>query len=460
MSRPKISPFLRENFAPVNEEMTTQDLEIVGDLPSDLRGAYIRNGPNPRYEPGEAYHWFAGDGMLHAVNIGDGSASYRNRWVRGDQLAEEEEAGKELWIAGFRMGHDEPVKNSSNTHIIPVGKRALSLQEGGAPYEVDPISLETIGLNDFGGALAGSFTAHPKLDPVTGETVYFGWHPFRTRVDFGILNADCEITHKTDFELPVTTMMHDFCITEHYAIFFDAPLKYRLANVAKTGVPFSWEPENGTRIGVLPRGAEGSEIRWYDLPPFYLFHTGNAYEDGDEVVFTAARQQTTTFAGAVEVDRNQEGSVNSPKLHEWRLNLKTGACTDRELDAMGSEFPRTAPAVVGRPNRYTFGAHEVGPRGIQSAMYSGAFKYDHDHDEISEHLWGDGCYGGENVFVPRKDGTEEDDGWLVGFVYDTQSDGSQLRILDARDLNAGEVARINLPQRVPYGFHGDWFPSD
>ena len=452
----RVTPFLRENFAPVEVEHSVDDLEVEGELPSDLVGTFVRNGPNPRFADPGNYHWFEGDGMLHAVHLDGGRASYRNRWVRTAAWQAEDDAGRALWSAGFRADSDEMIKNAANTAVLEVAGRAYALIEGGVPYEFDPRTLETVGPTTFDGRLRGTFTAHPKRDP-NGELVYFGWHPFRTRVDHGVIDAQGNIVHTTSFDLPVTTMMHDFAITEHYSLFFDHPLKYRLEKISEGGIPISWEPEAGTRIGVLERRAEGADIRWYTLPPFYFFHVGNAYEDGDSIVVTAARQARTTFAGAGRVDAAAADEYNSPRLHEWRLDLRTGACSERSLDAVGSEFPRISPTRVGRENRYTFGAHEASATGIGSAMYTGAFRLDHRSGEVQEHLWGPGCFGGENVVVPRAGATDEDDAWLLGFVFDESTRTSELRILDAADLRAGSVARVRLPDRVPYGFHGEWF---
>jgi carotenoid cleavage dioxygenase len=453
------SPFLRENFAPVVDEVDALDLVVEGELPPDLHGTYVRNGPNPRFPDDTGYHWFEGDGMLHSVRLDGSSASYRNRFVRTAALREEEEAGHALWHSGFRPDGAEMIKNAANTAVIALAGRAFALLEGGVPYEFEPETLATIGPFDFDGRLQGTFTAHPKLDPC-GELVYFGWHPFRTRVDHGVVDADGAIVHTTSFDLPATTMMHDFAITESWSVFFDHPLKYRVEKIADGGIPISWEPEAGTRVGVLARFADGGEIRWYDLPAFYFFHVGNAYEENaSTLVFTAARQARTTFAGAATIESVSADAYKSPRLHEWRLDLETGRCTEQPLDEIGSEFPRIAPSVVGRANRYTYGAHEAAPTGIRSATYTGAFKLDHHTGELAEHSWGAGCFGGENVFVPRPAGSAEDDGWLLGFVYDEQADSSQLRVLDARCLEAGEVARVVLPRRVPYGFHGEWFPT-
>jgi carotenoid cleavage dioxygenase len=453
------SPFLRENFAPVYEELEAVDLDIEGELPAELQGTFVRNGPNPRFPPESGYHWFEGDGMVHGVSLDGGAARYRNRFIRTSALEQELGVGHALWVTGFRIDGDEQIKNAANTSVVGIGGRAFALLEGGVPYEFDPDTLDTIGPHDFEGRLEGTFTAHPKLDP-NGETVYFGWHPFHRRIDHGVVDARGALMHRTSFELPVTTMMHDFAITEQYSIFFDHPLKYRLEKIGDGGIPISWEPEAGTRVGVLPRFADGSEIRWFDLPPFYFFHVGNAYEDGETIVFTAARQERTTFAGAATIDQGARDSYNSPRLHEWRLDLRTGVAVDHSLDAIGSEFPVIAPGVVGRPNRYIFGAHEAAPTGIRSAMHTGAFKLDRTDGSFDEHLWGDGCFGGENVFVPRPDASDEDDGWLLGYVYDEVADCSEFRILDAHELRAGEIARVRLPQRVPYGFHGAWFGAN
>ena len=174
------NPFLNGNFAPWRMEGDGADLEVDGEIPRDLAGTYYRNGPNPAYEPLGRYHWFDGDGMIHAIHLEDGRASYRNRWVRSRGLEEERAAGRAVYPGIFDMQPSEmPIyKNTANTNIVWHAGKLLALMEAALPTQLRPDTLATLGEYDFGGRLASAMTAHPKMDPETGEMLFFGYSPF------------------------------------------------------------------------------------------------------------------------------------------------------------------------------------------------------------------------------------------------------------------------------------------
>src|SRR5690606_3395849 len=121
------NPFLTRAFAPVFDEREDKDLVVRGEIPRGLDGAFIRNGPNPMFEPGPTYAYpFDGTGMLHAIRFRDGKATYRNRWVATEELAKERAAGKRLFNTTFGP---PPHANLSNTNIVRHAGRYLSLYE-------------------------------------------------------------------------------------------------------------------------------------------------------------------------------------------------------------------------------------------------------------------------------------------------------------------------------------------
>src|SRR3989441_767991 len=161
------NPFLQGNFAPWRMEGIAEDLEVVGAIPRDLNGTYYRNGPNPAFEPRGRYHWFDGDGMIHAVTLRDGRAAYRNRWVASAGLGEEQRAGQALYpsLLDLSLSEGPAFKNTGNTNIVFHAGRLLALMEAALPTRLAPETLVTIGEHDFDGRLRGPMTAHPKLDP-------------------------------------------------------------------------------------------------------------------------------------------------------------------------------------------------------------------------------------------------------------------------------------------------------
>lgn len=457
------SPFLKGNYGPVFEEIEATDLKVIGSIPQGLDGMFLRNGPNPQFAPIGNYHWFDGDGMLHGVLLRDGKASYRNRWVRTQGFVDEREEGKAIW-GGLTdppnpglMAQGKPMfKNAANTALVWHDGKLLALWEGGEPYEISAPSLETVGPLDFGGNLSHPFTAHPKIDPVSGDMFCFGYQPVRPFLKYSVVGADGTIRSTSAIDLPRPVMMHDFAITEHYAIFMDLPATFNFMRMLSGGPFLSFEPERGARFGIMPRDGSG-EIRWFESPPCYVFHTLNAFEDGDEVVLVACRYGRfpgSLGMGGPPVDGRPDapGEDEAPRLHRWRFNLATGATTEETLDDRPVEFPRINETMTGRASRFGY---------LMDGDMSGFVKVDlSDGGQTVRHRFGEGKLGGEGVFVPRPDSTGEDEGWIITFVYDRASETSEMVVVDAKGFDGDPVARVIIPARVPFGFHGTWLPGD
>ena len=222
-----LNPYLADNFAPVQTESTADQLSVLGEIPLELNGMFVRNEPNPQFPPVGTYHWFDGDGMLHGVRIQDGKASYRNRYIRTQGFEQERRAGRALF-GGLLQPLQGGFKNVANTAIVWHRERLLALWEGGEPHAIAVPSLETLGSHTFGGKLTSPVTAHPKIDPVTKEMMFFGYSLAQPpHVKYSIVSSDGKLLRTVPIELPVGVMMHDFAITEHYTIFMDLPLTFR-----------------------------------------------------------------------------------------------------------------------------------------------------------------------------------------------------------------------------------------
>ena len=206
-------PFLEGNFAPVDKELDATGLQVIGEIPSDLRGTFLRTGPNPRFSPLGFYHWFDGDGMVHAVRIGDDGVAYRNRWVRTRGFLHEEQAGHAIWTGILHPPmnpppHDIARKNVANTALLSHAGKLLALWEGGDPYSLDAQTLATHGPYTFGDRLSSRFTAHPKVDPVTGELFFFGYQLLEPPyLKYSVVSATGELQFTTPIELPEPVMM-------------------------------------------------------------------------------------------------------------------------------------------------------------------------------------------------------------------------------------------------------------
>lgn len=452
------TPFLQGLMAPVFDERDDRQLEVVGEIPQALRGMFVRTGPNPQFAPMGAYHPFDGDGMLHAVYLEDGTARYRNRFIESKGLLAERRRGRACFggMSNFQFPDRDVVaeagvlKNTANTATVRHAGRMFSMLEAGPPTEFDR-DLRTLGECDFGGRLQGPMTAHPKVDPVTGEMLFFGYSPVAPYLRYSEVNADGELVHCTEIDIPHPVMIHDFVITEHYAVFFDAPAVFDLQRMLQGGEPMSWQPDHGTRIGVLPRGASGHEIRWFDIENSYVVHFFNAWEHGNVIEIRAPRMPD--MPGGFKFE-NPDGA-RAPLPWRWSIDLATGKVSEGATGDTSSEFPRVDERLTGRATRYGYACPQ---RTWEFEFdFEGVYKYDFHTDNVDAHMYSATQVCGEHVFAPDPDGTAEDDGWLMSFVTDRTTERSELVILDARDLAAGPVARILMAARVPIGFHANWF---
>jgi len=432
------TPFhLKGNFAPIQEELTAFDLPVTGAVPPELRGRYFRNGPNP--QTGWSGHWFLGNGMLHGVELQGGRASwYRNRYVRTPLLADPD-ADPIAAIADLRM-------SAANTHVIRHAGRILALEEAHLPFEVSP-ELETLGAHDFGGRLTTPMTAHPKICPETGELIFFAYSLEPPYVTYHRASASGELVQSEPIEVPGATMVHDFNVTRHHVVFMDLPVVWDLEALGEGGLPIRWSDDYGARLGVMPRDGTNADVVWYEIEPCYVFHPMNAYEDGDRIVIDVCRSARMMNLGEPDAP---------PLLHRWTIDRAAGRVAEEPLSERPMEFPRIHDGRVGLRHRYGYTAGFAPDEPVALCFH----KVDHDTGALVTHELPDGRRGSEPVFVPAADGTAEDDGWVLSYVYDPGTDRSELVILDATRFEREPVARIHLPTRVPYGFHGSWLPDD
>jgi len=435
------TPFLRGNFAPVDREETLLDLKVTGELPRDLDGLLLRDGPNPAGVVRDKHHWFVGDGMLHAIELADGRArSYRNRWVRTRRV---EEA---LGLPAAPVSpHASALQGSGAVHVIGHAGRILALGEVGLPYAMSP-TLETLEQYDFDGALRSAMTAHPKVDPINGELVFFGYDLGPVHLRYHVADARGGLVRTLEIPTPRPTMMHDFGVTQTRVVFMDLPVVFDLELVAQGySLPFRWEDTHPARLGVMPRA--GGEVRWIELEPCYVFHPLNAYDDGERIVMDVVRYRRT-------FDLAQRGEPDLGTLYRWTIDPGAGRVSSAQLDDRGQEFPRVDPRRETLPHRYGY-ALEAAPADGAFA-FGGLLKHDLKRGTTERHDVGAGRSASEPVFVPA--GPGEDQGYVLATVYDAQRDASDVIVLDAQSFTKPALATVHLPVRIPFGFHGNFVP--
>jgi carotenoid cleavage dioxygenase-like enzyme len=421
---------------PVTTEIEAFDLPVQGELPVELCGDYIRNGPNP--QPGaKKSHLFIGDGMLHGIRLENGRArAYRNRWVRTRQFVDHAPYVRMNGTLDLTVG-------VANTNIVAHGNRLLALVESSFPTEVTR-ELATTGVYDFDGRLKHPFTAHPKLCPQTGELHAFGMQVRPGSLTYYRIDASGALIESRDIPVRGVTMMHDFALTERYAIFMDLPVVFDMLLGMRGKFPYRWSDSYGARLGIIDRNDPSVAVRWLEIEPCYVFHVLNAYEAGEQIVLDTVRY--------AKLWQHGNDAFEPTTLHRFTVDLAAGRVSETTLDERSVEFPRADERLTGSKNRYGY-AVAVGATGNGDRQLR---KYDLANGSSTAHDFGAGRIPGEAVFVPA--GPGEDAGWLMCYVYDAARDRSEFVVLDASDVAKPPVAVVPLPVRVPLGFHGNWIP--
>ncbi|XP_023643992.1 carotenoid 9,10(9',10')-cleavage dioxygenase 1 [Capsella rubella] len=480
--------YLSRNFAPLRDETPpTKDLPVHGTLPGCLNGEFLRIGPNPKFVPLAGYHWVDGDGMIHGVRIKDGKAAYVSRYVRTSRLKQEEFFGAAKFmkigdlkgVFGLLTTIMQQVRNNlkvldnsygdgtANTSLIYHHGKLLALHEADKPYVVKVLEdgdLKTLGMIDYDKRLTHSFTAHPKVDPVTGEMFTFGYSVIPPYLTYRVISKNGIMHDPVTITISEPIMMHDFAITKNYAIFMDLPMLLKPKEMVKENkMIISFDPTKKARFGVLPRYAKDDlMIRWFELPNCYISHTANAWEEDDEVVLITCRLENPNIdmvGGYVK----EKLEICSSELYEIRFNMKTGSASQKKLSASPIEFPKINEFYTLKKHRYVYGTI-LDNSAVLKVI--GVIKFDL-HAEAEEgkkmlevggnikgiYELGQGRYGSEAVYVPRGAAEEEDDGYLLFFVHDENSGKSCLKVIDAKTMSDETVAVVELPHRVPYGFH-------
>ncbi|KAI8545836.1 hypothetical protein RHMOL_Rhmol07G0068900 [Rhododendron molle] len=393
---------------------------IKSNVGECLNGEFVRVGPNPKFAPVAGYHW-----MIHGLRIKDGKATYVSRYVKTSRLKQEE------FLGGAKFTKIGDLKGlfgllMFNMQMLRGKLKVLDLSYGHGTDVVKVLEdgdLQTLGMFDYDKRLAHSFTAHPKVDPFTGEMFTFGYSTTPPYITYRVTSKDGFMQDPVPITISEPIMMHDFAITENYAIIMDLPMYFR------------------PKWNIFPMSA-------------------NSWEEGDEVVLITCRIQNPNidlFSG--EVEENLE----TDELYEMRFNMKTGQASQKKLSVSAVDFPRVNESYTGRKQQFVYGTM------LDSiTRVTGIIKFDlHAEPESGKTKLGvggnvqgifdlgPGRFGSEAIFVPRKLGisSEEDDGYLIFFVHDEASGKSAVNVIDAKTMSADPVAVVELPNRVPYGFH-------
>jgi carotenoid cleavage dioxygenase len=436
---------LRGNWAPRLDEVTETNLRVDGQIPTELNGTYIRTGPNPA--SGSSPHWFTGDGMVHGIRLGNGNAEWhRNAFIQTPNITDP--------LDDPMAGMGDLSRGTGNTHVVVHGNQILCLEEGHWPWRINS-ELETLGHQNYGGALTCSMTAHPKICPVTGELLAFSYFSFEPPyLNYIRVGADGELKQQEGIDIPNMVMMHDFNVTENNIVFMDLPVVFDMDTaMAGNGMPFIFNRDAGARLGVMPRHGTNADVRWFEIDPCYVFHPVNAYEDGNTIVLLVSRQPEAFGTGS-------DDFANVGRLWKWTIDLAAGTVTEEMVDDRPGDFGRVDERKVGLDAQFGYLMALGGEGDSEAPVYGPAlWKYDLRSGQCWEHHLGDNVRGAEPVFAPASPDAAEDEGWVISLTHDENSQESRMIIVDSQNFEAPPVATIHLPHRVPYGAHGSWVPS-
>lgn len=443
------------------------DALIKGRIPADLNGIFYRNGPGRFELGGERYHhWFDGDGFAQRWQVGGGKVSHRGRFVRTHKFVEESQAGQFLYPAfGTHVGR-RPIKNNdtmnaANTNLLPFNGRVYALWEGGSAYEVDPASLDTVGVKSWSDALkAMPFSAHPKLDP-NGSMWNFGAIPGANKLALYHIGAAGQVLRTGIVDIPQLTMVHDFVVSARHLIFLIPPYDLVRGDNQSFAEMHHWKGSGPdarpTRAIVVAK--DTLQVRQvFELPPHMVFHFGNAWDDGDTTRFDVVLHQGDALkdvGGLMQGVRPPDGGRRSYAAQVTLDYARKQARIERFLAA--SEFPRVMPQVVSSRHR-KLALLSTSPGnamlGLDTVNMIDTASGRRDH-----YRFDNGWQVEEHVLVPRAAARSETDGYLVGVAQDLKRAQTVMTVFDAARVGAGPLALARLPYRTPHCFHGNFLST-
>ncbi|TXS48322.1 carotenoid oxygenase family protein [Streptomyces sp. OR43] len=458
---------LSGRFAPVTDEVDEARLQVTGELPDELDGLFLRNGPNPRFSPiGSFLYPIDGDGMLHGVWISGGQARYRNRFVRTPAVLAEERAGRALWggIESMIMPQVPDVepelagtfRDLPDINVVRHAGRLLALAESDCPFLITP-DLGTAGKETFGGALPAGITAHPKTDPLTGEMLVFCYALEPPYLTWSAIAPDGSVARgPTPVDgLDEPMMIHDTALTARFLVIVLAPVFFDIAAAMNGGSMIDWRPERGTRVALVPR--HGGPVRWASDDAFWLWHTVNAYDTGPEgdVVLDYV-QWSRLSLGAPDPAQ----APNTAGLVRAVIDPVAGTMHRTVLDDARMELPRTDDRLIGRRHQQLAVASDSGNPDLLPGEFDTLRWYDGRDASGTSTVWRAGNLSvGEPVFAPSPGTAPGEGGHWMTYATDRTDDTSWLLVIPAEDPASGPVARVRIPVRVPLGLHGNWLPT-
>lgn len=465
-------------FAPARFDADVFDCEVVGAIPPDLDGAFYRMHADWLYPPKFADEAsLSADGYISRLRIRAGKADYRGRFVRTDRFNNQCAARRQLYGYYRNPYTDDPEvqdlanpgrRTSANTTPVILAGRLYATKEDGLPHEIDPNTLDTIGPDDFNGQWAcQTFTAHPKYDPATGETIAFGYEASglaATDVFLCTFTSDGQIKSSMRFDVPHVTMLHDIAITKDHVIIPGSSGVTSLERLERGEIHWGWDPATPGYYGIVPRDGQAEDIRWFKGPERSIVHTANAWSDGALIVADMPMADGNTWPFFPDI-HGTPFRMHDTTLRRVTFDLASQSDQAREevlfADSITS-FTRIDERYLGRRNRYIFvqyadrarpflGKLPDDPRSQPVNSYA---RYDLQERNRRSFFAGDVSVLQEPTFIPRRADAPEGEGYLIGTAHNLETMRCEILILDAVEM--AELCRIVLPFRNPSQVHGIW----
>jgi carotenoid cleavage dioxygenase len=444
-------------------EADVYDCEVLGNLPAALNGSLYRCGADDAYPtlPGDII--LNGDGMASVFHIADGRADFRCRYVKTERYLAERRARRRL-AGRYRNGYTDAPElagldrdNTANTSAFWHHGRLYALREDSLPTELHPDTLETLGPAEFKASLATrTMTAHPKIDPVTGEWWSYGQFchkEYRNEMALTVLDQQGTVVRQEELVMPYPGVCHDFAMTREHVVFTVMPLTVDVQRMRAGGDFYAWDPSLHPMYGVMPRSGTTQDIRWHEVPGAMIAHFMNAYSDGGKVYVDGFAAPGNSFAFFNDVQGNPTPNAVAQSCLT-RLSFDTADNTGK----VG--FDPFAPAIGEMPKMddrrgmlpYRYGWHKTYDGLAMVDWQTGTHRI---HQLLKTENPG---MAQEPVFVPRSPGATEGDGYVIAVVNRVRENLAELYVLDAQDWLGEPVARVKLPFNLPMSFHGCFVP--
>jgi carotenoid cleavage dioxygenase len=456
-------PLFRGFNRPQRIECEVFELEYEGQIPAVLNGAFYRCGPDPQFPPLDSNDMgLNGDGFVSRFRFQDGHVDFRQKYVRTDKFNAERKARRALFGAYRNPYTDDSSvagtdRTTANTSILWYDGRLMACKEDGLPHELDPETLETLRKFNFGGKLrTPTFTAHPKVDPDTGELIFYGYECSGLAAQdaaYCVASASGELVREDWFTLPYPAMIHDFAVTRNYVIFPIMPTTSDLERIKAGGDHWRWNPEGQTLIGVMRRNGSVEDVRYFRGPARWSFHTMNAFEEGGKIHLDTTAAIANAFFN--DINGNPGDPAKAPfYLTRWTCDLEgnADAFTERRLYGMPSDFYDVDWRFVGRPYRYGFMAVKDLEKPANKLGGPGSFnsigRIDHHTGQVDSWFIGEESTLQEPVFVPRGPDAAEGDGYLVAVVNRLKDSHADLVLLHPREQHRGDPGNALFRRRL------------